>query len=186
PGVPELRRTAAPLGGLLRTVRDVGPDATATLATARRAAPRVTPLLQRATALSPQLRSIGEQSVENLECIRPYTPEANAFFSNWGDFFSGTDGKDKMIRAQVQNYAPAFSNVSGYTAAQAARLFSGLEYGLPRPPGQVAGQPWFLPQCGAGPDAIDPQKDPEIRASAKVFDLPRLAPVVRIPREARR
>lgn len=182
PGVPAVRATAAPLGRVLGTVRRIGPDATATLATARRAAPDLDPLLARVGALSPELRSIGTQAVDALECIRPYTPEINSFWSNWGDFFAGTDGKDKLIRAQVQQFLPALSNVSGYNAAQAKQLFSGLEYGFPRPPGQVAGQPWFLPQCGAGPDALDPQKDPEIRTSAKVFDVPRLAPLVPLPR----
>ena len=182
-GITEVRRTAAPLNSLLTTVRRVGPDATATLATARRAVPDLNPLLERVTALSPQLETIGEQSVENLKCIRPFTPDANAFFSNWGDFHAGTDGKDKLIRAQVQSYAPAFSNVSGYNSAEAAKLFPGLEYGFPRPPGTNAGQPWFLPECGAGPDALDPNKDPEIRTSAKVFDIPKLLPIVRVPRE---
>ncbi|PTL58170.1 MlaD family protein [Paraconexibacter algicola] len=182
PGVTAVRRTVQPLDGLLQTVRDIGPDATKTLVAARQATPSLNPLVERLTGRSPQLESIGKQAVENLECIRPYTPEANAFFSNWGDFFSGTDGKDKLIRAQVQNFAPAFSNVSGYNSAQAKRLFSGLEYGLPRPPGTVAGQPWFLPECGAGSDAIDPNKDPEIRDSAKVFELPKLMPIVPLPK----
>jgi hypothetical protein len=35
---------------------------------------------------------------------------------------------------------------------------------MPRPPGWNEGKPWFLPQCGAGPDAVDPTKDPEDRA----------------------
>ncbi len=185
PGVPAVRRTVAPLGSLLATVRRVGPTATATLANARAATPSLNPLLSRLTTLSPQLGSIGRQAVDNLKCIRPYTPEANAFFSNWGDFHSGTDGNDKMIRAQVQSYGPAFSNLMPINAGQASDLFSGLEYGFPRPPGTVAGQPWFLPECGAGPDALDPHKDTEIRESAKVFDLPRLAPIVPLPKAGR-
>ncbi|MEA2273229.1 MAG: hypothetical protein QOI98_1937, partial [Solirubrobacteraceae bacterium] len=36
-----------------------------------------------------------------------------------------------------------------------------LKYAMPRPPGLNAGQPWFQPQCGAGPDSLDPSKDPE-------------------------
>ncbi|WP_205698857.1 MlaD family protein [Conexibacter sp. SYSU D00693] len=186
PGVAEVQRTAAPLDGLLGAVRRAGPDATATLATARRAVPDVDPLLDHVTDLAPQLRSAGAEAVEALRCIRPFTPEINTFFSNWGDFFSGTDGKDKLIRAQVQNYLPAFSNASPYNAAQAAKLFSGLEYGFPRPPGTNAGQPWFLPECGAGPDALDPNKDPEIRPADQVFSVPKLLPIVRVPREGGR
>ncbi len=184
PGVPVVRATIPPLTRLLSTVEHVGPTARAALATGRRSAPDLVALLRHLRTLSPQLKSIGTQSVDNLECIRPYTPEANAFFSNWGDFFSGTDGQDKLIRAQVQSYGPAFSNAMPIDSGQAKDLFSGLEYGFPRPPGTVAGQPWFLPKCGAGPDALDPHKDPEIRSSSKVFDLPKLSPIVS-PRGAR-
>jgi hypothetical protein len=37
----------------------------------------------------------------------------------------------------------------------------GIHYAMPRPPGLNAGQPWYLPQCGAGPDSLTPSKDPE-------------------------
>jgi len=49
-----------------------------------------------------------------------------------------------------------------------------MTYGFPRPPGTDAGQPWFLPQCGAGPDALDPNKDPEARSFNQVFKIPSL------------
>ncbi len=186
PGVAQLRRTARPLSGVLATVRRVGPNATATLSTARRAVPDVDPLLGLMAERSPQLGRIGKEAVKALECIRPFTPDILSFFSNWGDFLSVTDGKDKLIRAQVQSYGPAFSNASPFNAAQAAKLFSGLEYGFPRPPGTNAGQPWFLPECGAGPDALDPNKDPEIRESSKVFDMPSLRAIQPVPAEGRR
>lgn len=185
PGVTAVRRAAAPLDSLLRTVDRIGPDAKATLASARAAAPDLDPLLSRLEQRGPQFESIGRQAVANLECIRPYTPEANAFFSNWGDFFSGTDGKDKLIRAQVQYFAPTITNAAGYNSGQAAKFFPGLEYGFPRPPGYLAGQPWYLPECGAGTDALDPQKDPEIRPAQKLFDMPELSPLVPLPEAGR-
>lgn len=163
PGVTEVRRIARPVSSVLRTVRTVGPDAAATLRSVRQAVPDLNPLLARVGELSPEIRSIGGNAVKSLSCIRPYTPDALAFFTNWGDFLSTTDGKDRLIRAQVQNYGPAFSNASPYNAAQMKALFPNIEYGFPRPPGTNAGQPWFLPKCGAGPDALDPTKDPEAR-----------------------
>jgi hypothetical protein len=42
----------------------------------------------------------------------------------------------------------------------------GLTYAFPRPPGDSAGQPWFLPECGITKDAYDPSKDPEGKAGA--------------------
>jgi ABC-type transporter Mla subunit MlaD len=174
PGVTQLRRVAAPLDDTLRTVVRVAPDAKATLRSLGAATPDLNPLLDRVTALSPQLESIGEQAVDNLDCIRPYTPSIMSFFSNWGDFFSLDDGKDKLIRAQVQNFLPAPTNAAVYDSAQAAKIFPGLKFGFPRPPGTNAGQPWFLPECGAGPDALDPDKDPEARPFKQVFKMPSL------------
>jgi ABC-type transporter Mla subunit MlaD len=163
PGITELRRTASPLNTTLGTVRQVAPDATTTLATLRGALPSINPLLAKVRTLSPALESIGKQAVPSLKCIRPFTPDIMAFFTDWGDYFSNPDGKDKLIRAQVQNYGPAFSNASPFNSAEAAAAFPGLKFGFPRPPGYNAGQPWFLPKCGAGPDALDPTKDPETR-----------------------
>jgi phospholipid/cholesterol/gamma-HCH transport system substrate-binding protein len=174
PGVEEVRRIAKPLHRVLGAVVRVGPDATSTLADLRGATPDLDPLLDRVRTTIPQLGSIGRQAVENLKCIRPYTPDAVAFFSNWGDFFSAPDGKDKLIRAQVQNYLPAAFNTVPYDSKTAKELFPGLEYGFPRPPGTNAGQPWFLPECGAGPDALDPAKDPEARPFSDVFNIPTL------------
>jgi hypothetical protein len=50
-----------------------------------------------------------------------------------------------------------------YDSGTAAKLFPGLDYAFPRPPGYSAGQPWFLPKCGVTTDALDPSKDPESR-----------------------
>lgn len=172
PGVKEVRRIAKPLDALLDGIVDVGPDARDTLADLRRATPDLDPLLARVTQQSPQLESIGRQTVENMKCIRPYTPDVMSFFSNWGDFFSVPDGRDKLIRAQVQNYLPAPSNTMPLTAGQLAELHPTIEYGFPRPPGANAGQPWFLPECGAGPDALDPDEDPEARPFADVMKIP--------------
>jgi phospholipid/cholesterol/gamma-HCH transport system substrate-binding protein len=161
PGVRELRRIAVPLNGLLETVVDVGPIARGTLATARRATPDVNGLLGRATTMLPRVESTARQAVEQLECIRPYSPEIAAFASTWGDFLSPTDGKDKYIRANIQQLLPVPHNVQSSNTGELKKQFPGMEYGFPRPPGEVAGQPWHLPQCGAGPDATNPFKDPE-------------------------
>jgi len=46
------------------------------------------------------------------------------------------------------------------TSAQYTKL-TGQKYALVRPPGYNAGQPWMLPDCGAGADGLDATKDPE-------------------------
>jgi phospholipid/cholesterol/gamma-HCH transport system substrate-binding protein len=163
PGVQQLRRIATPLNRLLGTVVDVAPQARATLRTARRATPDLNPLLDEVTRRMPQLASISDRASKELDCIRPYTPEIAAFASNWGGFTGGFDGRDRYARVNIQALPFAPVNAMQYGTGEAAKLFPGIRMGMPRPPGALAGQPWFLPECGAGPDALDPQKDPEDR-----------------------
>ncbi|MEA2346362.1 MAG: phospholipid/cholesterol/gamma-HCH transport system substrate-binding protein [Thermoleophilaceae bacterium] len=179
PGVREVQRLAKPLNDVLRTVDRIGPDARVTLATARRATPDINPLLALAGDQMPRIDSINKQAVHELQCIRPYTPESVAFFSNWGDHFAYGDGKDKYIRATAQAFLPALeNNANVMDSAGAAKLFPDLRYGFPRPPGYLAGQPWFLPQCGAGRDAIDPSKDPESRSISQTLKIPPITPLL--------
>jgi phospholipid/cholesterol/gamma-HCH transport system substrate-binding protein len=161
PGGKELRAAAGPVDDVLASVQSIAPDARSTLATVRQATPDLNALLQRATTLAPQLGSLGDGAVENLQCIRPWTPEIVGLLMTWGDFMSWNDRNDKVLRATVQNFLPANFNSVPYTPAQAKKLYPQLRYGFPRPPGYLAGQPWYQPQCGAGPDAVDPSKDKE-------------------------
>jgi virulence factor Mce-like protein len=165
PGVTQLRRIASPLNHVLGTVVDVGPDARNTLATLRRATPTLNPLLEKATTVMPKLASIGKQATEELKCLRPYSPEIAALFSTWAAFQSGSDGRDKFFRANVivPSAVPMNAFPKEYNSATATKLFSGLKYGFPLPPGAIAGQPWFQPGCGITKDSLDPNKDPEIR-----------------------
>lgn len=165
PGVRRLRQTATPLNTVLTSLSDIAPDAKATLATARTNGPRINELLTRATTVSPQLSSISDGAIENLQCIRPWTPEITALLMTWADFHSWSDGKDKVLRAQLQSFLPANYNDVTYTPGTLKKLMPQLRYGFPRPPGYLADQPWYLPQCGAGPDAVDPSKDQEADAA---------------------
>jgi ABC-type transporter Mla subunit MlaD len=171
PGVKQLQLIAGPLDTALGTLVNVGPDAVHTVRSAGAAAPVLTPLLAKLTTLMPELGSIGRQSVTQLNCIRPYTPDIISFFSNWGDWLSTTDGQDRFGRANAESLLPASYNADTQTPAQAKALFPGLSYGFPRPPGYNAGQPWFLPQCGAGPDALNPADDPEAQWDAAHHQL---------------
>lgn len=168
PGVTELHRTIAPLNHLLQTVVAVGPSARSTLGTARAAAPALTRLLDRGTQLTPQIASITRQAVPQLDCIRPYTPEIVALTTNWAGFISSTDGRDHYVRINPAAIPWAPTNVQSLNTADAAKLFPGLRFGLPRPPGDNAGQPWYQPQCGVTADSTNPLKDPEARSQAEL------------------
>jgi hypothetical protein len=132
-----------------------------TLNTAYHATPKLNPLLTLATQLMPQIGSIGGQATTALQCIRPYSPDIAAFANNWGDFLSWSDGKDRVIRATVENIIAAPINGLPYNSATATKLFPGLTYSFPRPPGEAAGEPWYLPQCGITPSSGIPANDPE-------------------------
>jgi virulence factor Mce-like protein len=161
PGVRELRKVAAPLNTTLKSITAVSPSLRATLATAKSSTPQINKLLSRVTSVSPQVESIGKQATTQVGCLRPYTPELLALTTTWGDFLSSTDGHDRYLRAQIQNYLPAFGPDIPYDSLEASKLFPQLRFAFPKPPGYNANQPWFQPQCGVGPDVLDPAKDKE-------------------------
>jgi ABC-type transporter Mla subunit MlaD len=168
PGIRELRQTVTPLDRLLQTITTVGPTAVTTLDTARGSAPQVTSLLTRSTELMPEISSIFGQALPQLGCIRPYTPDIAAFFTDWNRFWDYNDGSNYYARVAPAAIAWAPTNASTYTPAQAAKLFPELQDQFPRPPGTNAGQPWFQPQCGAGPSALNPNNDPEARPGSTI------------------
>jgi phospholipid/cholesterol/gamma-HCH transport system substrate-binding protein len=167
PGLDQVRAIATPLNSLLRRVTDIGPDARTTLATARRATSDLNPLLSELTGRMPELRSILSQANDQLKCIRPYTPDITAFASTWADFLSYRDGKDGYFRAQIQEILPLPHNVYTGNSGDLVKAFPQVRFAYPRPPGANANQPWFLPECGITPSALDPSSDPE----AKPYDI---------------
>jgi ABC-type transporter Mla subunit MlaD len=161
PGVTQLRALAPTLDDALRTVITVGPDATSTLVNLRTLVPHLNPLLDVLTERMPQLGSIGTETAQQLECIRPYTPDIVSWFTDWGGFMSSSDGVDRYLRANVEVPIAIPVNANSESPAQLIKDTPQLTYAFPRPPGYNAGQPWFLPQCGAGRDALNPADDPE-------------------------
>jgi hypothetical protein len=159
--VREARRLAAPLNGVLGALKTVGPDARATLATTRRATPDLNALLARLGDDAPQLESIARQAIPELDCIRPYTPDIVNFFSTWADFMGHNDEKDHFFRLVPKVMVPTPYNANPMTSEQLVKLNPGMRYAWPVPPGFLAGQPWFQPQCGIGPEVLDPKNDYE-------------------------
>lgn len=165
PGVTEVRRLAPGLRGTLARLVQVGPDARRTVRTLGGAAPDLDALLDTARPLLPRLRAIGIQGEDALGCIRPYAPEIAGLFTTWGTgIWANTDGKDHYVRAEVGTYP--FPNALPGGSAQLTSTFPGLSVSFPRPPGQIAGQPWYQPQCDIGPESGDPAHDPETGAKA--------------------
>jgi len=160
PGVTQLRASVRPLRATLAKLREVAPLGTSALLRAPKIGTQV-PMLRQLTEMVPLLKSVLDQAGTELDCLRPYSPEIAYFGTVWGDFTNPVDTKDRVVRANVQSFLPANFNSVPYTAGDAARRYPGLDYGFPRPPGELAKQPWFQPQCGITKDALDPDKDPE-------------------------
>lgn len=160
PGVTQLQASVTPLRKLMARLRVVAPIGASSLRKAKDIGP-IVPALIHLTELMPTITSIAKKSAKELNCLRPYAPELAHFGESWGDFTGYTDERDRIVRANVQNFLPAAFNSVPYTAGQAAKVFPGLEYGFPRPPGELANQPWFIPECGITEKALDPAQDPE-------------------------
>lgn len=161
PGVTGVRRLAGPLRAVLGRVVDVAPDATASLRSLRRAAPDLNPFLGKARSLMPAIGSSARQLARQVHCVRPYSPEIAGLASTWAGWFGAADGKDHYMRAEAGTFP--WSNADPRTPGELHDLLPQITSAFPRPPGQLVGQPWLIPECGITADALDPSKDPEAR-----------------------
>lgn len=163
PGAAALRAAAPDVERLASRLRDVAPLAADTLRTGRRAAPHIDALLRAATPFAPQAARALDDLAPALHCITPYGPEITGMAATWTGF-SGVDAGGGYARVDLTQLPPLVAAGTPLSAKQITDLFgSRVKYAMPRPPGLDSGQPWFLPECGAGRDALDPAKDPERR-----------------------
>lgn len=162
PGARALRGLSVPARLTLAELRSVAPLATATLARGRRAAPDLGRFLQVGTAFLPRLSTDLAQLVPMAACLRPYGPEIGGTLSTWTGFGKNYDNTGHYLRAFPLQVQAALLPGTRSNSEQSINEFRGrLFYAFPRPPGLNAGHPWFQPQCGAGPQALDPRYDPE-------------------------
>jgi virulence factor Mce-like protein len=162
PGAGELRTLARPAHQALSALYRVAPLATQTLRRGSAAAPGLTRLLQTGTPFLPRLGNVLGQLQPMVACLRPYAPELAGQLSTWTGYNKNFDQGGHYARTFPLQANAALLPGTSLNSAQITTLLSGrLNYAMPRPPGLNAGQPWFQPQCGAGPDSIDASKDPE-------------------------
>jgi phospholipid/cholesterol/gamma-HCH transport system substrate-binding protein len=158
PGATGLAVDAPLLRQVLAEILAVGPLAIETLEHGTQTLPRLTTFLNTAYPFAPTVTSALRSLAPMVACTRPYTPEIGAFLETWqgGPLDPvGHYGRVDFIQTPI---LPGTSD----TSAQAIASSHGqLTYAFPRPPGLNAGKPWFQPQCGAGPDSLNPADDPE-------------------------
>jgi virulence factor Mce-like protein len=161
PGAAQLKPLAVALRPALNQLRDTVPTAVDLLRTGITAAPQITTLLKDAIPFSHSATPAFSQLAPMVSCITPYAPEIAGMLSTWSSWPSFYDG--------TANYGRVFANFglvepNIYPKAVTPELFTkltGQKYALVRPPGFNIGQPYYLPQCGAGQTGLNPANDPE-------------------------
>ncbi|MCW2985832.1 MAG: hypothetical protein JWR63_3402 [Conexibacter sp.] len=162
PGARRLRVFARQAQPAVAELRTTAPRVTSLLRQGLATAPKVKRLLTVGVPFAKRVKPILDDLAPVLGCIRPYAPELAAATRNWGAMNSGFDDTGHYIRLKALFSASSLTSTPPIDSATFGKL-AGQTYAFPRPPGQNVGQPWFIPECGVGPDALDPTKDPEDR-----------------------
>jgi virulence factor Mce-like protein len=169
--VADVRPGAAALRPFLRRSRPaveqlgvLAPRATSAVRAIRSSAPQITALLRTGQPFADNLREAMAGLTPHVACIRPYAPEIAGYFTNWASFAKNFDNRTHYARVHYNSGALAVVDLPEIKSDTFLKtLGTGLSYAMPRVPGLADGKPYFLPECGAGPDALDPTKDPEDR-----------------------
>ena len=161
PGARALRAVAPPFQRTTAALFDVAPLATKMLKTGARTAPDIGRLLRAGSHFVPELASVLGQLAPMFACLRPYAPEMSGFLSVWMAAASTEGYHLPYGRIMVTQPPPGLDAGTTMTPEQVVDTHRGrIFYAMPRPPGLNAGQPWFIPGCGAGRDAVDPRRAP--------------------------
>jgi ABC-type transporter Mla subunit MlaD len=181
PGAAQLSPLARAMGPALAELHSIVPTGVATLTQATAAAPSITRLLHVGIPFMPKVQSVTSQLAPMVACLRPYAPElggalvaGNSWISTYvlerpnaapGVTFTGARQgpfvRQHGVRAMPEASASSLHAVPPGISTKTFINATGLQYAEPRPPGLGVGQPWFLPQCGAGPNSLNPADDPE-------------------------
>jgi len=161
PGARRLRRLAPPLGAALTTLRAVAPELEATLRALRRGGPGIARFLRAAIPQVQRLRPALERLQPMSACLRAYSPEVAGFLSTWASFPTMRDSIGRI--AQLNGQSLPIPNGTPQNSSATIAAFPQLRYGLVRPPGFGADEPWLRPECGAGAEGIDVARDPEAK-----------------------
>ncbi|HYF27356.1 MAG TPA: MlaD family protein [Baekduia sp.] len=164
PGLDALEPMLEAAKPAARDLAQVAPEAEGTVRTLGNASPAITRLLREGVPFAERAQPVLGRLAEQFKCLRPYAPEIVGMMSNWNSWGQGYDNYAHYARIKGVQGATSYTSYPPIKTDDFLALTGNtLEYAMPRPPGLNAGQPWFLPECGAGRDAIDPTKDPEDR-----------------------
>lgn len=167
PGAERLQAIAPVATTALTALRQTSASGVKLAETARPAVPQITRLLATATPFVARVAPALNQTTPIVSCLRPYTPEIEGFFSGWGSATQWFDNLGGIGRPALAGAPTAFMDTPGLNASKFVGAMQkaglGFRYAQLRPPGWNGGKPEFLPQCGVGPDGVDPAKDWDAR-----------------------
>jgi len=163
PGASQLGALASDLRPALASLRETVPLAVKTFRTARKASPSITQLLKKSQPFSTEAAPAFTSLAPMIGCIRPYAPEIVGLLSQWASFTRNYDGFGHVGRLWANAGPASATSVPPVLTSKAFTDVTGQKYALVRPPGYLAGKPWFIPECGITPDGIDATKDPSDR-----------------------
>jgi virulence factor Mce-like protein len=161
PGAPALVRLSGTAQTALATLRQVAPIATATLNNGISAAPSISKLFTTGTSFMPSARKALTTFDPMLACLRPYAPDIAGFLTTWPGITKNYDAGGHYARSFELTVIPALYPGTPLNSKQAIAASPGITYAFPRPPGLNDGHPYFIPQCGITPAALNPADDPE-------------------------
>ena len=162
PGLTALHPFIAAARPALAGLRVLSPLGAATLQTLSSSAPSITTFVRNVQPFSGRLQSVMNGLAPQFACIRPYTPEIAGLIGTWASWAQDYDNVAHYARVKANEGPTSFDSVPPIPTKNFLALTAGgIKYAMPRPPGLNAGQPWLLPQCGAGAQALDPAADPE-------------------------
>lgn len=162
PGAGRVRELAPVVRRTTSTLLDVAPLATSTLRRGRLASPQIRALLREGTPFIKRLGGVLGEFAPQMKCLRPQAPEIISFFSTWAAFSKNYDAVEHYNRGLV-TAIPIGAEETRTSAEVVSQSGGTIRYGFPTPPGTNVDQPWFIPECGYGPEGLDPSKDPESR-----------------------
>lgn len=162
PGAGRLRELAPVVRRATSTLLDVAPLATSALRRGRLASPPIRALLREGTPFIREFGRVLREFAPQMKCLRPQAPEIISFFSTWAAFSKNYDAVEHYNRGLV-TVIPMGADETRTSAEVVSQSGGAVRYGFPTPPGTNVDQPWFIPECGYGPEGLDPTRDPESR-----------------------
>jgi phospholipid/cholesterol/gamma-HCH transport system substrate-binding protein len=135
PAVARLPGVARRLSPVLRDLRPTVAELRPTLAALDELLGQTPGLLAALESVAPQLGTAGDDLIPVLAHLRPYTPEAAGWISNWGSGAGNYDGNGHYLRAFAQEGGTSFNHNPGVMPPGVAKKNTRL-------PGEAEGQPW--------------------------------------------